>query len=329
MNPLSESAMLLIADFFVTFMTLFMTVATRREMKAVREQQQNDQASRRKPQPLEDDGATEEVADLDLGAKLEGGPRETVRRQARKRTLKDHLHPLEEIEEEDVLIEDCSIQPPCGNYLWSCICVRAPTAAAVQAKKQAAAASSSAPVSRPDEASEIPTSVPSSTRSCAESETVSEAPWDEDDSKRPNFSGVWVLERVDGEVDKFLADMQQGWFVRSGGRACRYGIGRVQITCRHEGNSIYFEKVLADPMKGTARIPINIGEGTTTYQDDIGAVTACCDWKGDALVFKASTESTKLPVSLRMYYDREGHFVEEMTSCNNTTIHYVFKAASA
>mmetsp|Transcript_63571 Transcript_63571/g.207334 ORF Transcript_63571/g.207334 Transcript_63571/m.207334 type:complete len:267 (+) Transcript_63571:78-878(+) len=145
---------------------------------------------------------------------------------------------------------------------------------------------------------------------------------------RPNFGGEWVLERVDGDVDTFLVDMGQGWFVRTGALAIDYGVGRVEISCRHEVDEdvIDFVKVLADPLQHPAHIPVRIGQGTVSYRDDIGRLTAVSKWDGDALQFDAALDKSELPVTLRMYYDSEGNFVEEMISCRGTTIIYVFGA---
>merc|ERR1711879_666085 len=66
-------------------------------------------------------------------------------------------------------------------------------------------------------------------------------------SGKPNFSGHWVLERTEGDVDTFLADMQQARYIRWMAKNLKYGVGKVVVKCEViSAESLQFAKTLTD-----------------------------------------------------------------------------------
>lgn len=149
---------------------------------------------------------------------------------------------------------------------------------------------------------------------------------DPQDESRPDFTGHWVLDRTQGDFDRFLADMQQARYVRFVAKQLKYGLGKVVVKCAQAGDDFEFIKTLADPRQfGDATAAFSVGS-QVSFTDEIGKVTATSSrWEGDTLVFDAVADSTRLPVQLRMYRDDRGDFVEEMVSCKATTITYYFR----
>merc|ERR1712113_106619 len=164
----------------------------------------------------------------------------------------------------------------------------------------------------------------------AEQRAAEEAEEDEDaeeeiKAERPNFAGVWDLVRTEGDLDKLLSDMGQGWLIRNGAKVLKYGIGRVAVECRQDGDDLKFSKVLCDPRNlSKSHVQITVGQGTVRFLDDIGRLASTSRWEGSSLCFDAKLESSGLAVTLLMYYNSEGNFVEEMISCKGTVAKYIF-----
>merc|ERR1711920_125803 len=143
--------------------------------------------------------------------------------------------------------------------------------------------------------------------------------------ERPHFAGTWYLEQTEGNLDKLLSDMGQGWFIRNGAKGLKYGIGRVVVECQQDGDDLKFSKVLCDPRNlSKSHVQITVGQGTVRFLDDIGRLSSTSRWEGKSLRFDAKLESSGLAVTLLMYYNREGNFVEEMISCKGTVAKYIF-----
>lgn len=145
--------------------------------------------------------------------------------------------------------------------------------------------------------------------------------------RKPNFTGLWIVHRLEGDFDAFLADMQQARYIRMTARGLRYGLGKVKVKCSQSGDDMSFAKTLADPRQfGDTVASFTVGQREIIIVDEIGTVVAhSSKWEGAELVFDAVAKHTKLPVQLRMYLDAQGDFVEEMISCNGTAIKYFFR----
>lgn len=144
-------------------------------------------------------------------------------------------------------------------------------------------------------------------------------------SSRPDFSGDWVLENVLGDMETFLRDMGLNWLARSVIRIWHCGVGRVAIKCkRNDDDDWQFMKTLANPRSSESFIPVKVGRGYVNYMSDFGCVTAVSQWCGDALQFEGTLDESRLPVILRMFYNTEGKFVEEMVSYSGTTVRNIF-----
>jgi hypothetical protein len=143
--------------------------------------------------------------------------------------------------------------------------------------------------------------------------------------EQPNFAGTWDLVRTEGTLDQLLLDMGQSWLIRNGAKALRYGIGRVVVECQQDGNDLKFSKILCDPRNlSKSHVHVIAGQGSVRFLDDIGRLVSTSCWEGSSLRFDAKLESSGLPVTLLMYHDEAGNFVEEMISCKGTVAKYIF-----
>lgn len=142
---------------------------------------------------------------------------------------------------------------------------------------------------------------------------------------RPNFAGDWLLQACEGDADTFLSDMRQPWYLKTAAKGFRYGVGRVAVQCHQDGDAMSFRKRLMDPRKGEAFAQFTVGEGSVTFSSDIGLATATPRWEGQALRCDAVLEGVNLPITLLLYYNDAGNYVEEMISCKGTVLKYVFR----
>merc|ERR1712003_500086 len=143
--------------------------------------------------------------------------------------------------------------------------------------------------------------------------------------EKPHFAGVWDLARTEGDLDRLLSDMGQGWLIRNGAKALKYGVGRVVVECQQDGDDLRFSKVLCDPRNlSKSHVHITVGQGTVRFLDDIGRLSSTAHWDGSSLRFDAKLENSGLSITLLMYCNSEGNFVEEMISCKGTVAKYIF-----
>jgi len=144
----------------------------------------------------------------------------------------------------------------------------------------------------------------------------------------PIFHGEWILVEVEGgkpgDEDLFMKDLGQPKAFRMLAKSVTYGRGFVEVSCHQDGESFKFEKKLANPIKGKSVAELTVGQGTTTFQDDIGEVISTHKWEGQTLVFEAKTTCKHgYKLTMLMYLDAQGRFIEEMRS-ENAVIKYIF-----
>lgn len=228
----------------------------------------------------------------------------------------------------------------------------AAAAAKVEREEEVASTSAGASdtdVSAPEPSSDVSAAAgaseagSSSSRGDADAEEEGEE--EEAAPARPNFAGTWSLERTEGDLDKFLTDMGQGWFIRNGAKALKYGVGRVVVECQQDGDDLKFSKVLADPRNlSKSHVHVVVGQGVVHFLDDIGRLASTSRWwppsagppssssaagggeegRPGGLRFDARLEASGLGVTLLMYFNDAGNFVEEMISCKGTVAKYIF-----
>jgi len=147
----------------------------------------------------------------------------------------------------------------------------------------------------------------------------------EEANSYPNFEGQWKLTHLEGDFDTFLSECDMGWLLRKAAKGLGYGMGKVKISCSHpSARDITFTKVLTDPRRSPAPAQFKIGGGPTTLEDDIGTLIALATWDGERLRYDATIASSGKTVTMYMFLNERGNFIEEMISYKGTTISYVF-----
>jgi hypothetical protein len=126
-----------------------------------------------------------------------------------------------------------------------------------------------------------------------------------------DFAGRWVLNRIEGDVDAFMAEAGSGWAVRRLAKSVNYGIGSSEQTVTVTENDITIvnkvgprenlttlplsgDEVHAKGLDGTMCITTGVWNGTflqvdTMKLDRTPQSTTKRYFEGDEVVIEAST----------------------------------------
>merc|ERR1711972_640552 len=110
--------------------------------------------------------------------------------------------------------------------------------------------------------------------------------------------------------------------------ALQYGVGRVKIHCAQVGDSLSFEKILADPTQEKAQCEFVPGSNDVQIHDELGSLLAATRWQAGHLIIDATVKDTNLPTTFELYREGQDVLVQEMTSCKATAVKCVFRRLS-
>jgi hypothetical protein len=144
------------------------------------------------------------------------------------------------------------------------------------------------------------------------------------EAARPDLNGKFILDRVGGDFELFMADMGQGWVTRKGAAALGYGVGMVRLDVHQTGDEMVIHKVLA--LGGCGHTEFRVGACDVAFRDDIGIVINATSWEEhNVLRLEGTLKGTKLGVRSRLSIDESGEFVHEMTSSKGTSVFIIFR----
>lgn len=137
---------------------------------------------------------------------------------------------------------------------------------------------------------------------------------------RADFSGSWRCVKVDGEIDRFLADMGLNEILRE--EACRhkYGAGMQEQHITQSVGSFEIENILKVPI----RMKFVADGGVQKSVDQAGRpilIDPC--WDGPALLVKSMREDGELIAHTRRYIENDV-MVLELTSPQGSIVRRVF-----
>lgn len=147
---------------------------------------------------------------------------------------------------------------------------------------------------------------------------------EEVEPQRPNFTGTWDLVRIEGDMDKFMADQGHGWLLRSAAKVIRYGIGRVVVEIQQDGDDLESTRSPCDPSKPKSVLRLTVGQGTVRWLGEGGYSSCTSSWEGDALRLNIIAESNGVGMTYLKYYRATGELVEEMISCKGSVAKNIF-----
>jgi hypothetical protein len=128
----------------------------------------------------------------------------------------------------------------------------------------------------------------------------------------PNFSGSWVMNRVEGDMDQLLADAGVGWALRKMAKGVNWGIGKNFQEISQNGND--FVIVHKAPMN-TTTMRFHVGSG---YQETVGVdgKPILCDatWDEQSLIILCKTQAGKEHAPARRYLEDDCMVIETKTS---------------
>lgn len=121
---------------------------------------------------------------------------------------------------------------------------------------------------------------------------------------RPDFTGCWILARVEGSMDLLLKELEISWVLRKAAAAMGYGVGKARTKITQQGNLVEIEN--QNPVK-TFRRTIFV-DGAEHDETIAGRpVRTIADWKGSVLVTDSQNLKTlkKFPKCVRYLDGRD------------------------
>jgi len=142
-------------------------------------------------------------------------------------------------------------------------------------------------------------------------------------SAHPDFSGIWVLRYVEGDMEKFLTDTGVSWSMRKAGKAMGYGVGKLLHEVVQEGEDITI-RVTTPKGRATQKFTVGIkAENVKTPDGD--SMTVRSEWIADGkeLLCKNTTANGVPKVSTRRFL-RGSEMVIELIAPAGTTAFQCF-----
>jgi len=126
-----------------------------------------------------------------------------------------------------------------------------------------------------------------------------------------DFEGLWVLRRIEGDVDSFMAEAGAGWAMRQLAKSMNYGVGHTEQEVSVSDNVITIANKVG--LKETvACLPLDAREVVGASLDGRQCIT-CAHWDGQCLrVDTKKMDGTKTSTSKR-YFVGESLVVEAST----------------
>jgi hypothetical protein len=139
----------------------------------------------------------------------------------------------------------------------------------------------------------------------------------------PDFSGRWLLERIDGDMESLLFDAGFNWALRKIAKGMKYGIGKAVQDIQQDGDS--FVVVHETGYKTTTnRFRAGAGDHEAVAPDG-STVIAKAHWDGDVLhTGMRKPNGSKLPSMSRRMVGTE-MVIESSTSSGEVVSRYYVK----
>lgn len=145
----------------------------------------------------------------------------------------------------------------------------------------------------------------------ARKRTLSTSQRSPDDPRVIDFEGLWVLRRIEGDVDSFMAEAGTGWAMRQLAKSMNYGVGHTEQEVSVSDNVITIANKVG--LKETvACLPLDAREVVGASLDGRQCIT-CAHWDGQCLrVDTKKMDGTKTSTSKR-YFVGDSLVVEAST----------------
>ena len=102
---------------------------------------------------------------------------------------------------------------------------------------------------------------------------------EEDGTQHPNFSGHYILDRVEGQPDHAAYNAGVGWLQRQAAYAASYGAGTLSVDLIHNGD--HFDIRSSTPL-GSSRVQFDVGGGRQSARaSDGGRFDIDPVWRGN------------------------------------------------
>mmetsp|Transcript_38123 Transcript_38123/g.103263 ORF Transcript_38123/g.103263 Transcript_38123/m.103263 type:complete len:262 (-) Transcript_38123:145-930(-) len=143
---------------------------------------------------------------------------------------------------------------------------------------------------------------------------------------RHDLNGYWLLVAVEGDMDTFLSEFGRGWFYRLAASRLNFGIGIIAQHIKQEGDDVFIDRTLGSGSHVFQEFAAGGGQFETF--DDLGVGVFDADFDNTGVLVLDGTLASGHPISVRRQRTSQQQLVDEITSCNGTTIRQVYELQS-
>mmetsp|Transcript_68745 Transcript_68745/g.139330 ORF Transcript_68745/g.139330 Transcript_68745/m.139330 type:complete len:212 (+) Transcript_68745:100-735(+) len=142
----------------------------------------------------------------------------------------------------------------------------------------------------------------------------------------PNFSGDWVLLRVEGDFDAFMKAKGIGYVSRSLAKSTGYGVNKMHQSVEQDGDKL---KITTTNPKGTKVLNLlaNVEEQDGTDPIDDKPIKIRAAWDGSALVMTLRSQRPAKELGSVKRYLQEEDTIQELVAPDGVVVRRVFSRA--
>mmetsp|Transcript_43734 Transcript_43734/g.102048 ORF Transcript_43734/g.102048 Transcript_43734/m.102048 type:complete len:213 (+) Transcript_43734:90-728(+) len=143
-----------------------------------------------------------------------------------------------------------------------------------------------------------------------------------DAKEPPNFTGDWVLSRLEGDFDAFLQDQGVGYMTRTMAKSMGYGVRKVFQVIKQEGDQIRITQT--NPQRSVVvDLTVNGVEQDSTDPAEGKKIKVQPSWDGVALLLKSrAPDGKELPTARRFFAGEE--MIMELTTPKGLVVKRIF-----
>jgi len=140
---------------------------------------------------------------------------------------------------------------------------------------------------------------------------------------KQDFSGTWLLDSIEGDMDAFLSEYGRGWIFRMAARNMNFGIGSATMTIQQDGDSMSVKKVLASG----AQVNIEYLAGGDEFEstEDLGTCTFKAKWDNGGALREEGTVNGDLHILNTRSRLGPKELCDCTESCQGTVVKQVYK----
>lgn len=160
--------------------------------------------------------------------------------------------------------------------------------------------------------------------SSLESTGVGEMRGDNSVLSHPNFAGTWNLDKVEGDMEALMTELELPWLVRKAAASMGYGVKKSKAHVSHSGDQLEVENI--NPVKSLKRVYCTDGVEHHEVLEGRPLKTSS-HWEGSVLVSESRNAKTGKAFPKVARYLQEDRMIAEQFLQNGQIVKQIFVKA--